>query len=301
MADDPHLTEPAAPPRQGGRCWREPAIAVALLSCVVLVAFWEIMANRSRRPFTPFALTSESCAQFSPTSPEWSVQILPIAFDPVEPNILALLVQTRPAGAHAPVLVRLVHGYNMVDCMRIKGERVELIADTREAAGAGGPPGAPPAAASRAPTPAASLPPGVQLWRLASPTDRISIWATTMLRAGTFAVTGVDTREMAFPRVDIPDNPGWFPQGLTWRSLRHPIANGRLFLRAKWNASRADVLTFLGLRQPAWASEELLTLVATSTDSTVTSAGEDAVASRVVAAHQFVRHELQGWWTQRVE
>lgn len=269
---------------------REALIAILLVLCVVLVGFWEFMSNRSQRPFSPFALTAQSFTNFTPRVSGWTLSRLTVPDDPVEPHILALLA-TRE-GAAAPIFIRLVHGYNMVDCMRIKGERVDLLADTRSAIASADGVALDPISAR---TKAGALPPGFQVWRLTSPADRVNVAATAMLRAGDFSRTAVDTRDMLFPRVDVPDNPGWFPQGLTWRSLRHPLRNGRLFLRAKWNASRTDVLTFLGLRQPAWASEELLTLVAASTDTTVPREREAAVTADIVAAHTGVLLELQAW------
>lgn len=300
MVDDTPAPTPAPDPR---RARREARIAALLLGCVAIVVFWEVMASRSQRPFAPFALTASSFATFSPPAAAYTVRRLDVSPDPVEPNILALLVKRASPSMSAPVLVRLVHGYNMVDCMRIKGDRVSLLADTREAGSAADGRPRPTSAAGPGtplvlPTP---LAPNLQVWRLSTPANRDSVWVTAMLNAGDFRKTTVDTRDMAFPRVDVPDHPGWFPQGLTWRSLRHPIQNGRLFLRAKWNSSRADLLTFLGLRQPAWASEELLTLVAAPADTYIPAAREAAVARDVLEAHAFVLRELQAWARQREE
>ena len=113
-----------------------------------------------------------------------------------------------------------------------------------------------------------------------------------MLRAGDFSETNIDTRAMPFPRIGVPDNPGWFPRGLSLRSLRNPLRNGRLFLRHKWNASRADVWTFLGLKQPAWASDDLLTLVSMAPSE----GGDEApVIRRVLEAHYAMLAALQAW------
>ncbi|MDA0577957.1 MAG: hypothetical protein O3B24_07655, partial [Verrucomicrobia bacterium] len=68
---------------------------------------------------------------------------------------------------------------------------------------------------------------------------------------------------------------------------------------AKWNASRTDVLTFLGLRQPHWASEELLTLVSSSVDAAVPAEQEVAVAEAVIAAHSCVHALLETWAKDR--
>jgi hypothetical protein len=164
----------------------------------------------------------------------------------------------------------------MVDCLRIKGDTVTLVADSRDGQGRG-------------------WPRGCQLWRVASPTGHTTLWVSAMVRAGDFGLTTADTRAMPFPRVDTPDNPGWFPQGLSWSSLRHPIHNGRLFLRAKWNASRTDVLTFLGLRQPAWASDELFTLVAVNEGASITPPLEESTFRVVVQAHAAILAGLQRW------
>jgi hypothetical protein len=71
----------------------------------------------------------------------------------------------------------------------------------------------------------------------------------------------MDVRAMRFPRVGVPDDPDWAPMGFTLDSLKHPIAGLRRMIRAKWNASRCDLLTFLGLRAPVWVETEWLTLV----------------------------------------
>lgn len=298
MADP--APSPTSPPARAGR--RERAIATLLVLCVALVVFWELMSSHSRREQEAFAFTATSFADFALSSPDWSVQPIPVAPDPLEPNILAFAVTPRgdTTGSRA-VLLRLVHGYNMVDCMRIKGETVDLLADSRETDTSEG--GGPPAASANLPSPLAPrplpLPPNRQLWRLTSSTGRVSIWASAMLAATDFQPTSRDTRSMPFPRVGTPDNPGWFPQGLTWRSLRHPIRNGRLFLRAKWNSSRADLLTFLGLRQPAWASDEVLTLVAASLASTITPDREADTARDVLAAQTLLASALHEWNTKR--
>lgn len=262
--------------------WRQWAVPLLLAACVAIVAFWEIMAARSRRPFMPFEMGVEDFRGFAPSSPLWSVRPLSIPPDPVEPNIVAYEVRRVPGEAGgrsaAPVLVRLVHGYNMCDCMRIKGYRVELI----ETVG-------------RRDEPASGRAPFRQVWRLTSSTAEVSIWITGMIRAGDFGETDVDVRSLAFPRIGIPDDPSWLPRGITWSSLRHPIRNARLALRAKWNSSRCDLATFLGLRQPAWADDELLTLVATGEGASVKREDEPRVTESVLAAYDFVYAELKRW------
>jgi hypothetical protein len=122
-----------------------------------------------------------------------------------------------------------------------------------------------------------------------------------MLRDGDFGETVVDTRSMAFPRIGIPDNPGWFPQGLSWRSLKRPIHNGRLFLRAKWNSSRMDVMTFLGLKQPAWASDDMVTLVAQGQPGVARRGREREEAQHILAAHTALYRQLFVWRQSQFE
>lgn len=279
-------------------------IPLVLVACILLVIFWEVMANRSRRPLQPFALTAESFASFSPAAGGWTIRRVPVPDTLTEPNILGFSVKgsgisDSPApreGALPFVQIRLVHGYNMCDCMRIKGYKVELLGE-RNATGKtekgkkedrGG---------------------RVQVWRLTSGAADVSIWVTSLLRAGDMSVTDEDVRSMPFPRVGIPDEPGWFPRGVTLKSLRHPVDNLNLFLRAKWNASRCNVATFLRLRTPAWASDEILTLVSSSAELSVISeqkksspvtgiaiSGEEkAVAEQVISVHLLMASCLQTW------
>ena len=186
--------------------------------------------------------------------------------------------------------MRLVHGYNMRDCMRIKGYEVELVADTRDT------PNSPINQSSNQPSPGR-----YQLWRLVSETGDVSIWSTVMLRAGDFSETGVDCRSMAFPRIGIPDDPRWMPEGITVKSFRHPVRNFRMMLRAKWNKSRRDLGTFLRLKQPAWASDEMLTLVGVSGGGTVPRESEPDVARDVLDAQGFLLRELQAWRGRKTE
>ena len=289
-------------------------VPFVLLAGMVLVAFWEIMANRSRDPFRPFTITAEDFRTFSPSSSGWSFKSFPVSCTPSEPNILAFKVVNSGNNASVtglyhvsrityhdtPILVRLVHGYNMADCMRIKGYKVELMGEQRakskaQSAGLGtrrngntekrrngsgslepgtqnselatsiqeessgrlpcdartqNPassiqyPGFPPQADFRRgrmrqwstpPADRSQVLNHIQIWRLTSGSGDVSIWVTSMIRAGDFSLTDVDVRSMPFPRVGVPDDPGWFPRGFTWSSLRHPVKEFGLFMRAKWN------------------------------------------------------------------
>jgi hypothetical protein len=302
---------------QGRR--HERLIALVLVICVLAVGFWEIMARRSSRAFQSFALTSSDFYGFAPASASWAARSLPVSPDPIEPNIAAYEVwstkdreQTTsssfalaslplPLAASAPIFVRLVHGYNMPDCMRIKGYKVELQEDSR--------------LRQKATARHGRLNGGVreiddreqthmiQVWRLTSATGDTAIWITGMLKAGDFSETDVDVRSMAFPRIGIPDDPGWLPHGVTMKSLTHPLRNFRLLLRAKWNNARCNLATFLRLKQPAWADDELLTLVVASPfvainggeSSDCTGDGNASVIAREVEAYGFMLNELQKW------
>ena len=268
-----------------------------------MVGFWEFMANRSQSLLDPFKLTGERTAGFAPEAGDWQILREHVRPDPLEPNILVLkLIPHDPApqatssaglSRHTPVFVRLVHGYNMRDCMRIKGYDVDLVRDTRDPAYVGDTrPGS-----SRRGRSGGKY----QVWRLTSNEGSVSIWITSMLSAGNFSETDVDVRAMAFPRVGIPDDPGWRPTGVTLRSLRHPIRNLRLFLRSKWNSARCDLATFLRLKRPAWASDELLTLVAASVGVSVDPALESEMIDHVMSAQRHILGELQTWRRREIE
>ena len=271
---------------------REAVVAVLLVTCVLIVGFWEIMAGRKRGGFEPFQLTAEDFRGFSPILKDWSVRALKVTSDPAEPNILAYRLDPKDQRVGMPpsVLVRLVHGYNMCDCMRIKEYSVELLNDTRQVSleeGRGG--------LVTADEPASQL----QIWKLTSSTGDTSIWVTSMIRAYNLTETSVDVRSMAFPRVNVPDAQGWFPRGFTWSSLRHPVRSTRQFLQAKWNASRCDWLTFLGLRRPAWASEDVLTLVASGIGTSVPEESIDESIAVVRRAHGEIYRDLLVWQASR--
>ena len=263
----------------GSSSKRQTVVAGLLVTCVILVGFWEVMSNRSRRAFEAFEITNEDFEDFVPAREGWTVESGPVTTTAIEPNIVVFRY-VDDVGAKA--ISRLVHGYNMCDCMRIKGYEVELVNDTRDANDGG----------------VAAVSAGLQVWRLTSGGGTRSIWITSMLRAGDFSATTVDVRSMAFPRIGIVDDPNWAPQGFTWGSLRHPIRNFRMLLRAKWNNSRSDIWTFLRLKQPAWASDTMLTLVSAS-PGIPPSADESDVISHVVSVHTHMLQELQTWRAEK--
>lgn len=215
-------------------------VAGILMFCLAGMSVWLILAYRSRRPWAPLQHTAADYAEFHPPATgEWVWR--PVAVgpdDPTAPNLVALMGIQRADPAAPGVLVRLVHGYNMPMCMRIKGFQVDLVREERTAAGG-----------------------REQIWRLISDLKEPSIWITRLVWAENLADTGRDIRELAFPKVGTPDDPRWAPRGVTAESLRHPWRNFRAFLRARWNAARTDWRTFLRWRQPAWVSDEELTLV----------------------------------------
>lgn len=280
-------------PVSGKNGCREVVVAILLVMCVAVVGFWEFMAGRSREGFDPFQLTAEDFRDFNPVFKDWSVRALEVNSNSVEPNIIAYRLESknRRLAGMSGSLVRLVHGYNICDCMRLKKYQVELLHDSRQLdTGEGN--GEPPSGNELAP-------PQLQTWKLTSSTGHVSIWVTSMIRAYDMTETALDTRAMAFPRVNVPDTQGWFPRGFTWRSLRHPIRDSRRFLRSKWNASRCDWLAFLGLRKPAWASEEVLTLVASSHGRSVPYELIDEVIVGVAEAHQAMYQEILRWQASR--
>jgi hypothetical protein len=268
------------PPSPTSSSKRQTVVAGLLVTCVILVGFWEVMSNRSRRAFEAFEITNEDFEDFVPAREGWTVESLPVTTTAIEPNIVVFRY-VDDVGAKA--ISRLVHGYNMCDCMRIKGYEVELVADTRDIEG----------------VEEDGLPSDLQVWRLESPGGSANaIWITSMLRAGNFAPTAVDVRSMAFPRVGMVDDPNWVPQGFTLRSLRHPIKNLRMLFRAKWNNARGDLWTFLRLKQPAWASDDMLTLVSASR-RIPPSVDESEVIAQVVSVHTHMLQELQTWRAEK--
>ncbi|MBL7076652.1 MAG: hypothetical protein ISS31_04190 [Kiritimatiellae bacterium] len=227
-------------PAGAGKTSRLPI--VLLLGCVLMVSFWQIMAWRARRGFDAFRINARTLADFEPRIKGFELTEVLVKDDPLEPNIISYRAKPRRTeGARsAPpshtVLIRLAHGYNIVDCMRIKHYQVDPLADVND------------------------LFPH-QVWRLTSSINDQSIWMTTMHGSEDFAPLDMDTRDMAFPKIGTPDDPSWNPSGLKLASLRRPLYNLKRTLRARWNSARCDLLTFLRLRRPVYASDEVLSLV----------------------------------------
>lgn len=217
---------------------------ILLFTSMIIVALWEVAALLSHRPWKPFARTARDYAEFNPVLTAWTSRVCKVPEDdPTAPNLLSLAL-THDSNPRT-ILVRLVHGYNMPMCMKIKGYTVALLEDK---------------GAEETPTDRR------QWWSLMTETGVRYLWMTRMVRADTLEGTTLEVGDMLFPRVQVPDDPRWIPRGLTWNSLRHPWANLKESIRARWNASRCDWLTFLRLRQPAWASDEIYTIVSATVE-----------------------------------
>ena len=261
-------------------------VGVLVALAVVFLAFSVVFL----RPMDAFELRASFFTGFNPEVEGWSFGKLPVPSDPIEPNILCYRVVPRGSvgvgsAGGAGMTLRLVHGYNVRDCMRIKGYSVEEIASPHQA----------PRAPHQAPsTPFSPIPHPFtgQLWRMVSPSGTTSLWHTVMLRSDTFAPSDRDVRSMPFPRVGVPDDPDWAPQGVTLSALRHPVDSVKKAVRAKWNASRSDPLTFLGFRRPAWVQAEWLTLVVAEEGGRAGSG--DVIPSLLTVQSGFVR-ELAKW------
>jgi hypothetical protein len=265
---------------------RETCIAILLLSCIGVVSFWLLAARHASRGFEPFRLGKEDFAEFSPTSDTWDARLVYVKKTPTEPSITAYELRPLTADGRldmqaAPVLVRIVHGYNMVDCMRIKQYEVDLLQENLEKR------------RNMSPEQLVGLRhPPMQIWLLKSPEDVERVWISSMLHASDFSGALVDTRSMPFPRVGTPDDPAYAPTGLRWSSFRHPIRNFLRFVRGQWNASRTDLLTFLRLRQPAWASDVLLTMVSEYRGQDAKNRSPEEMLEHVLAAHRYFYQEL---------
>ncbi len=249
------------------RSWRIP---ILLAVCVVLVGFWEIMAQRSSRPFEPFELTSADFRTFAPSAPEWVFQPIAVeVHDPTAPNLLAYAAHPA-SGWRGTIVIRLVHGYNMPMCMKIKGYTVENLKDDASTD-------------------------GTQAWRLTSESGDSSVWITAMARAVDYRPAHIDIRSMAFPRISARDDPSWIPRGLTLSSFRNPVSNFRQFLQVKWNNARCDIATFLKLRQPVWADEDTLVLLAHTHGASVRRQQEQQAEAVVRQAHAAIWKALCNW------
>jgi len=227
-----------------------------------------------------------------------------------DPNIMGMELAGESAsdGPAPRFFVRLVHGYNMPMCMKIKYYTVGKIQDRgiravtdpklQSAFKIQDPPAGEEKSSVQNPTLSVEFP--FQLWRLTSGAGTVSLWVTTMIRAGDFAPTREDICSMAFPRVETPDDPNWVPRGLTREDLKHPVSSFQRWWRSRWDGARWDVLTLLRLRRPVSGSEELLSYVTRSVVPDVTPANEAVVLQDLLTTHAAVLRELQQWRKKEV-
>lgn len=265
---------------------RERMVPVVLMAAMVVVGAWEVMAHWSAKPRSYSQEHARRLEGFFPASRAWSARPRDDieADHPMLGNIFTY--ELRPAdGSGVPLIARLVLGYNMRDCMRYRGYRVDLVSDTAtnsEVSAQGGTTGA-----SR-----------IQLWRLTSPLNETEIWATMMLKSADYAGTDLDTRDMAFPRIADGLDPNWVPRGFSIAGLRHPVSEIRNFMINKWNASRCDLLAFLKLKPVAWVEEDLMTLVVHTRGRSVGRGEEGEAVREVLAALEFMHSSLTGFRAQ---
>jgi len=119
-----------------------------LVTCTLLLAFW-IGASRLRgKSSEPYDLTAKDFAGYQPVLDGWAIQVLPVVSDGVIDANIASYSLVRDTSSpdtnnhppstipHQPfpfpssrLLTRLVHGYNMPMCMKMKYYTVEKIQD----------------------------------------------------------------------------------------------------------------------------------------------------------------------------
>lgn len=279
-----------------------------VLTCAMIVIAWQLAGIMAQRKGDDFSLQADDFDSFELKLDGWQVRQLEIMPTSMEVNLLGYRLtpvkdfSLTEGTKNTKVLVRLVHGYNMRDCMRIKGyEVVELTTEntknTEEVSGQEVQ-GSESLRSLRSLRETSSSP-SPQLWRLTSGSGDASLWLSEILRAGDFSPTGESVTDMPFPRVGVPTDPNWMPKGLTLRSFRHPIRNLKFTMNAKWNGSRCDLLTFLGLRKPAWASEDSLTFLVVWVGQPLQSEDEAAVAALLGDLRSQILPQLQEWGAKR--
>lgn len=114
-----------------------------------------------------------------------------------------------------------------------------------------------------------------------------------MIRSGNFEPTQTDICTMAFPRIDIPDDPNWIPRGLAFDDVKHPGAAFSRWFHSRWDGARWDVLTFLRLRKPARTSGELLSYV--SIMERGADAGLENGLDELLTVHEGMLAEFRNW------
>lgn len=268
---------------------RQWLMALLLSGTALVTGLWMLAARFTSNYVPNFRITAADFATFDFGMPGRT--IVPTGFgpDPVEQNIIMCRI-LDDEWKERRVFVRLVHGYNMHDCMRIKGYNVALLSDQT--------------LSSTNLQPAyPNAPFRLQTWALSSPAGDRSVWASIMIQSSDFSPSMLETRSMAFPKASIPDDPNWVPRGLTRSSLKHPLQEFSTLIRAEWNKARNDVLTFLRLKTPVQSSDEMLTVIGYCDlpPSVVSDAGGSetltAAARATEVALELIR-QLQHWHGQ---
>jgi hypothetical protein len=223
---------------------RDLAIGAVIIICLVMVVAWETMAVFNVWCAPRYSINAADMAGFVPDSDNWTTRRIAVNADPESgDNIFAMEVCRKAASnvVSRPVVVRLAHGYNVPECMKLKG--CQVVSDGRisvEVAGQGA---------------------ALESWQMVSANGDRTAWCAVVLRASDFREAGVEVASLAFPRMSRGDDPAWQPGGISWRSLRHPLLNAQKLIIRKWSNARCDLLTFLRLRRPSTPSDTLLTLV----------------------------------------
>ena len=301
---------------------------IVVLTCAIIVIAWQAAGLIAQRGDDDFTLQADDFESFELKLDGWKVEQLEIVPTFMEVNLLKYRLRRQPEDSslrpprslreisplrNAQILIRLVHGYNMRDCMRIKGYDVQELDGVLNGYGVAVNGGGENTGESEQEATKSTENPSTnnqqpttdlrkaQVWRLTSATSDSSLWLSGMLRAGDFTETDLSTTDMAFPRIGIPDDPSWMPRGLRLKSFRHPVRNMRYFMRAKWNNSRCDLLTFLGLRKPAWASDDALTFLVVWVGEPLEAQDEAAVSALLADVYRQVLPQLQAWKMPRTE
>ncbi len=221
---------------------RERIISSIFIVVLLLVAVWMIAANRAQSSFGGYDITPEKFAKFSPSLTGWDARNIPAKFTKYSPNLVAyemcprLSQESKVGGGR--IVSRLANGYNMVDCMTVKGYKVDLLSNMLNGDGKTGKV-------------------YVQTWLLTR--DGIkSVLATSLLRSSDLTTTSADVRSMVYPYAGKPGDQNLGMHGFSWR---HPFVFARNAVRSRWVNSQRDVLAFLRLKKRRWADDKVLTMV----------------------------------------
>lgn len=243
-------------------------LPIFILIGVAVVVIWQIFGIICNMKYKNFAITEKDFAGFKPRLENWRIEKVSIGSSSTDPNIIGF----KYYNSNMTVFVRLVHGYNMCECMKLKGYKVSLIADTRTniTERSGG---------------------MMQIWRLISPANDNAIWITGVLGGRNMVQTDKDIRSFIFPRggnvAGLPDS-----TGISLESVRHPVSNTTQHVKYKWTDSRGDVLIFLGLKKLPWASDDYLSLVVQWEGSDVKPEQEPAVIAMLESIYRNMAESL---------